>query len=94
MNSTSGEIYRQIRLSHRNENRETEERWKALLSSSQLASLRKACEQDFLLEAFDWLLDIPGLWDGMRLSVVHKLIAMKCDEVSSLPSWRFITNEG
>ena len=34
-----------------------------------------------LTAAFDNLLDIPGLWDGMRLSTMHKIIGMKCDEV-------------
>jgi hypothetical protein len=31
--------------------------------------------------AFDALLDIPSLFGGFRLSVMHQLLAMKCDEV-------------
>ncbi|UKZ53237.1 hypothetical protein TrVGV298_007029 [Trichoderma virens] len=30
--------------------------------------------------AFDKLLDIPGLFGGFRLSVIHQLLGMKCDE--------------
>ncbi|KAL7940674.1 hypothetical protein V8C42DRAFT_336844 [Trichoderma barbatum] len=30
--------------------------------------------------AFDKLLDIPGLFGGFRLSVIHQLLSMKCDE--------------
>lgn len=32
--------------------------------------------------AFDALLDIPGLWERMSISTLHKMMAMKCDEVS------------
>ncbi len=35
-----------------------------------------------LTAAFDMLLDIPGLWGGMMISTLHKMMAMKCDEVS------------
>lgn len=31
--------------------------------------------------AFDKLLDIPALFGGFRLSVIHQLLSMKCDEV-------------
>lgn len=31
--------------------------------------------------AFDAFLDIPGLFGGFRLSVIHQLLSMKCDEV-------------
>jgi len=34
-----------------------------------------------LTRAFEALVDIPGLWDGMRISTVHKMIGMKCDDV-------------
>ena len=30
---------------------------------------------------FDALLDIPGLWHDMRLSTIHKLFPLRCDEV-------------
>jgi hypothetical protein len=25
---------------------------------------------------------MPGLWGGMKLTTLHKMIALKCDEVS------------
>jgi hypothetical protein len=31
------------------------------------------------------LLDIPGLWGGMRISTIHKMVALKCDEVGRCP---------
>lgn len=34
--------------------------------------------------AFDDLLDITRLWDGMRISIVHKVVGIKCDEVDLL----------
>lgn len=34
------------------------------------------------LAAFDALLDIPALFGGFRLSMVHQLISMRCHEVS------------
>jgi hypothetical protein len=35
------------------------------------------------------LLDIPGLWDGMRISTLHKMIGMKCDEVGLVSDMTF-----
>ncbi|CAD6446248.1 f68f9563-ded7-4069-bc2f-2a3b06713e93 [Sclerotinia trifoliorum] len=37
-------------------------------------------EDGELTAAFDKLLDIPGLWSGMRISTLHKLLDMKCYE--------------
>jgi hypothetical protein len=31
--------------------------------------------------AFDDLLDIPGLWGGMRITTLHKMMALDCDTV-------------
>ena len=41
-------------------------------------------EDGELTAAFDKLLDVPGLWSGMRISTLHKLLDMKCYEVSFL----------
>ena len=32
-------------------------------------------------ESFDTLLDLPVLWNGMRLTSLHQMVAMKCDTV-------------
>lgn len=29
----------------------------------------------------DMLLVIPGIWDGLHIGLLHKVLAMKCDEV-------------
>ena len=50
------------------------------------SNLEKRYKQLFkhpvLATAFDLLLEIPALWDDMRLSVMHRVIASRCDEVS------------
>ncbi|CAG8890305.1 unnamed protein product [Penicillium salamii] len=33
-----------------------------------------------LPQAFDELLSIAGIWEGMKIGVLHKLVAMRCDE--------------
>jgi hypothetical protein len=37
-----------------------------------------------LFAAFDALLDVPGLWDGMQLTTIHKMMALKFDEVGPI----------
>lgn len=32
--------------------------------------------------AFDTLLPIPGLWGGMSIGSLNRVLALKCDEVS------------
>jgi hypothetical protein len=34
-----------------------------------------------LTESFDALLAIPGLWDGMMITSLSKMVVMKCDTV-------------
>jgi hypothetical protein len=42
---------------------------------------RQLYRHPHLKSAFDLFVNVPGLWDGMRLSTVHKLINLRCDEV-------------
>ncbi|KAJ5593596.1 hypothetical protein N7537_010500 [Penicillium hordei] len=44
------------------------------------AYLRSLLNNETLRQSFDDLLPIEGLWDGMNIGVLHKLMAMKCDE--------------
>lgn len=46
--------------------------------------LRAFFKHPTLPQAFDALLPIAGIWEGMRIGVLHKLVAMRCDEVSYL----------
>jgi hypothetical protein len=45
------------------------------------AYLRSLLDNENLRESFDDLLPINGLWDGMNIGVLHKLMAMKTEEV-------------
>ncbi|KAL2360830.1 hypothetical protein RJZ56_006305, partial [Blastomyces dermatitidis] len=43
---------------------------------------RKICQNRQLRQVFDALLVIPGLWNGgMRISMVHQLVAINCIEI-------------
>lgn len=84
-----GEIYIKIREYqgfHGTINAFFERMWLGRLAVSE--NRRKNFDQlsrhQKLVGAFDALLDIPALFGGFRLSVVHQLISMKCDEVSRI----------
>lgn len=49
------------------------------ITRDRLKRLWKESEQ--MTIAFDKLLDIPGLWPGMRLGMMHRILAVKCEEV-------------
>jgi len=78
---SGGEIYCKIRRYRKERNLCFERRWWARLSDHGRRSLRQLFRHDELTAAFDDLLEIPGLWDGMRISTLPKLMGMKCDEV-------------
>jgi hypothetical protein len=65
-----------------------EMRWLALLSAE--SKHKRQCfnqlsKHSGFRSVFDILLfDIPGLRGGMRLSTIHKVIGMKCDDVRRL----------
>jgi hypothetical protein len=44
--------------------------------------LKELLEDEEFTAGFDALLDIPGLWDGMRLTTLQKMMAMGCKDVS------------
>ena len=80
---TDGEIYRKIRQYEHEQNGQLRQRWFARLSQSN----QKRFEQldnpknRRLRNGLDALLTIPGLWGGMRLSMIHRLVAVDCIEV-------------
>lgn len=43
--------------------------------------LRAFLKHPTLPQAFDELLPIAGIWEGMRIGLLHKLVSMRCDEV-------------
>lgn len=81
-----GEYYvtiRQFQGYHGDENPFFENLWLARLATN--ANSRNLFDQlskhKKFSAAFDALLDIPGLFGGFRLSTIHQLLGMKCDEV-------------
>lgn len=88
---SDSEIYHKVRQYEREGNVCFKKRWKAHLSNHGRRGLRQLCghgDGEFVA-AFNKLLDIPGLWDGIRISTVYKMLEMKCDEVD-LPSVGFL----
>ncbi|CAG8025873.1 unnamed protein product [Penicillium nalgiovense] len=90
-----GRIYRKIRsyqgYPHRQlSNKAAENYWWAVLESSPGSRkggrsrkggyLKSLLKHKLLRERFDDLLPVDGLWDDMSIGVLHKLLAMKCDE--------------
>lgn len=83
---TDGEIYRKIRQYEGEDNEAFRERWFVRLSSTNQDRLDQLDNKRNrrLRGGFDRLLPIPGLWPrGMRISMLHRLIATGCVEVSS-----------
>lgn len=82
---TDGDIYRKIRQYEGEYDEAFRERWFVRLSQSNQERLDQLDNKRNrrLRRAFDRLLAIPGLWPGMRISVLHRLIASGCVEVSS-----------
>lgn len=83
---SDGEIYCKIRQYDREGNIWFVERWKAFLSDHRRKCLRLLFghRDGKLAVAFDDLLYIPGLWGGMRISMLHTVMALNCDEVGLL----------
>ncbi|KAI9767338.1 MAG: hypothetical protein M1840_005747 [Geoglossum simile] len=77
---SDGEIYCKIRHYHFQRNHSLEMRWWARLRGNRAKNLNTLLRHGDLTNAFDALLDIRGLWDGMMITTLHKVMAMKCDE--------------
>jgi len=81
---SDGEIYCKLRQCQRERNWSSERRWLARLSSHKATVVNQLFQRKELSAAFDDLLCIPGLWDGMRISTLHKMFRMRCDEVGKI----------
>jgi hypothetical protein len=82
--ASDGDIYRKLRHHRRDQNIGLEMRWKSRLHDRRATNLQALIgnkDLGALTESFDALLDIPGLWDGMTLTSLSKMAAMKCDTV-------------
>jgi hypothetical protein len=82
---SDGEVFRKIRFYYRQKEEEAENRWWARLDNSKPKDLRQLVKRETLISAFDKLIDMPGLWVKVQLGALHRLLALKCDEVRVLP---------
>lgn len=78
---SDGEIFRRIRLYHRENKVEEERNWWARLHNSKPKDLRQLFKRRELISGFDKLLEMPGLWSKVQLGALHRLLTLKCDEV-------------
>ncbi|KAF1974101.1 hypothetical protein BU23DRAFT_638854, partial [Bimuria novae-zelandiae CBS 107.79] len=79
---TDGEIFVKIRLHAKSAAHFAERRWWAQLSKRKQDFLRSFLKHP-ICRSFDRLLFIPGIWRGMNIGVLDKVMALKCDEVGS-----------
>lgn len=82
---TDGECYRKIRQYQSEGNDRLRQKWLARLSKWKQNRMKQLGQDsnDLLRQGFDRLLVIQGLWyDGMRLGMLHRLIALGSIEVS------------
>ncbi|KAL4801661.1 hypothetical protein BDV18DRAFT_164709 [Aspergillus unguis] len=79
---SDGEIYRKIRQYEGELNDSFRQRWFVRLSANNQERLDQLDNRRNrrLRGGFDRLLRIPGLWCGMRISMLHRLIATGCVE--------------
>lgn len=79
---SDGEAYRKIRQYHFERNFRLEARWWARLRGCRVRNLKALLKHAEITAAFDALLHVPGLWAGMQLSTMHKVLALNSDDVS------------
>ncbi|MAD82001.1 MAG: hypothetical protein CL912_03475 [Deltaproteobacteria bacterium] len=76
---SDGEVYRKMR--QYKDNYIFRQRWQSWLKKTRAKDMNTLLRNEELTEAFDSLLPIYGIWDGMRLTTIHKIIPMRCPEV-------------
>ncbi|KAG9382793.1 repeatdomain containing protein [Pyrenophora tritici-repentis] len=81
---SDGEIFRKIRLYHRENDQEALKRWWSCLEKSKPKDLRQLFRRPSLAAGFDALIDMPGLWAKLQLGALHRLLVLKCDEEMTL----------
>ncbi|KAL2043405.1 hypothetical protein N7G274_003711 [Stereocaulon virgatum] len=75
-----GEVYREIRKYQSQKQPNLEMQWWTLLSHHRARNLKQLLRHREFTFAFDAFLEIPALLTGMRISTLHKIIAIRCDE--------------
>ncbi|KAH8689289.1 hypothetical protein BGW36DRAFT_401698 [Talaromyces proteolyticus] len=79
---SDGEIYRKIRQYQYEASARFEKRWWDRLSPTKMKRLRQLSQPEhaYIRSAFDALLPIPGLWKGLRIGNLSRVLALKCEE--------------
>ncbi|KFZ13857.1 hypothetical protein V501_03496 [Pseudogymnoascus sp. VKM F-4519 (FW-2642)] len=72
---SDGELYYNIRQYHRQKNYSFKMRWMARLKGVRKKNMTYLLKHEELTDAFDSLLDIPGLWGGMMITTLNKVVA-------------------
>lgn len=91
---TVGEKFRSIRLSFsRESDRELEAKWvqSVFSKNDQRKYWILVTKHSGMRDALDSLLHIKCLWPGMRLSTIHKVFSMKCDQVGLMDKTQYFT---
>ena len=80
-----GDIYRLLRESQQRQDGRRINRWLVRLSKDKakcLRSFQKKPELKVVRHALDDLLPYRGLWPALKLGTLHRLLGLKCPEVS------------
>jgi hypothetical protein len=80
---SGGEVYRELRLGEASDRADCANQ----RSRSDRVALHQLLKRDDLTASFDALLEYPGLWVGLMLGNIQRLLALRCDEVGLLPSY-------
>lgn len=91
---SDGEIYRKIRQYQQEHNARFQKRWWARLSANKAKRLRQLQKNIDISSAFDALLPIPGVWSGMSIGYLAKVMALDSDEVVAfhMCPWAWLTS--
>ena len=84
-----GEIFRKIRYYCSKKDIQGENKWWARLSDTKRKDLRQLLKDERYAKAFDSMLPWQGMWMTVKLGSLHRLLTMKCDEVSGTPKAAF-----
>ncbi|OBT39549.1 hypothetical protein VE00_09472 [Pseudogymnoascus sp. WSF 3629] len=80
---SDGELYYNIRQYHRQKNYSFKMRWMARLKGVRKKNMTYLLKHEELTDAFDSLLDIPGLWGGMMITTLNNVVATATPETWS-----------
>lgn len=86
-----GDIFRHLRFATLHSDLAERKKWLARLSITKrrdVLQLEKRANREhetaLLLNALDSLLPLPGLWLALKLGTFHRLLSLRCPEVSTL----------